>query len=129
QPHDQYKRCSCETSDIVSDLHLVFLGELPHRRSPRLVAWKCEGEFVRRSLSGLAVAAPRRTTGEDYRFFVGGPEIRDGSLRAPPPADHAATCARERKPSLLRICSTWYSAVRGENKSRSAISRLLSPAA
>ena len=39
----------------------------------------------------------------------------------------AAICARERKPSLPRICSTWLSAVRSEIKSRAAISRLVSP--
>src|SRR5215472_14704042 len=43
--------------------------------------------------------------------------------------NHAATWARDRHPSFARICSTCASAVRSEMTSRSAICRLLNPAA
>jgi hypothetical protein len=52
-----------------------------------------------------------------------------GAGRAPSSTAHAAICAREVKPSLTRMCSTWVSAVRCEMTSFDAICLLLKPRA
>src|SRR2546430_1851401 len=102
---------------------------------------------INRTVSATAMAArgidgTRTTTkgrsseaATDAAVAVGGAvaerAVTDGPSRAVAPArcaaTHAATCAREWKPSLLRICSTCPSAVRSEITRRSAISRLENP--
>ncbi len=44
-------------------------------------------------------------------------------------ATQPATCTRELKPSLVRMCSRWLSTVRSDRKRRSAIARLVIPEA
>src|SRR5256714_3347083 len=48
---------------------------------------------------------------------------------SPPVTVHVATCARDRTPSLFRMCSTCVSTVRSEMTSRSAMSRFVRPSA
>src|SRR5207248_3440853 len=69
--------------------------------------------------------ADRSATGPDSDRV--GTTGRAGATSAPPRAIQAAISARDRTPSLLRICSTWPSAVRSAMNRRAAISRLVRP--
>src|SRR6266508_415201 len=99
------------------------------------------GSGMRCYRSQSRVDAPAEASGRIRRSVrmwwsvcgLDGPVVSVG--RCPPAKSHRprcsvtqlATCAREAKPSLLRMCSTWVSAVRCEITSLAAISLLLNP--